>query len=150
MEVFARIPVNAGVPQGSIIGPSPFLLMINDLPVDIICIIAVYADDSTLYSKYKQVSDLWQQLDVASELKSDLQGTIDWGRKWLVDVNTGKTQLVLFYQSNNSAAIDVKINRSFLEENVCLICLDYLPFRVWIGALTLSLLLKLSPRKLEP
>ena len=91
LEVFARIPVNAGVPQGSIIGPSPFLLIINDLPVDIICIIAVYADDSTLYSKYKQVSDLWQQLDVALELKSDLQDTTDWSRKWLVDINTGKT-----------------------------------------------------------
>ena len=44
-------PVNAGVPEGSILGPSLFLLYIIDLPDDVMCDIAVYADDTTLYSK---------------------------------------------------------------------------------------------------
>ena len=44
-------PVNAGVPQGSILGPSLFLLYIIDLPDDVMCDIAVYADDTTLCSK---------------------------------------------------------------------------------------------------
>ena len=55
-------PVNAGVPQGSTLGPTLFLLYINDLSDDVICDIAIYAGDTTLYSKCNQASDLWQQL----------------------------------------------------------------------------------------
>ena len=108
--------VNAGVPPVSILGPTMFLLYINDLPDDVLCNIAIYADDTTLYSKWEQASDLWQQLELASELESDLQDTVDWGRKWLIDFNTGKTQLVSFDWSKNTGAIDVKMDGSVLEE----------------------------------
>ena len=115
-ESSEEYPVNAGVPRGSILGPTLFLLYINDLPDDVICNIAIYADDTTLYSKCDQASDLWQQLELASELESDLRDTMDWGRKWLVDFNAGKTQLVSFDQSKNTGTIDVKMDGSILEE----------------------------------
>ena len=73
--------VNAGVPQGFILGPAFFLLFMNDLPDDVICNIAIYANDTTVYSRCDQASDLWQQLDLTSEFESDLRDTVDWGRK---------------------------------------------------------------------
>ena len=72
---------------------------------DVICDIAIYADDTTLYSKCDQASDLWQQLELVSELGSDLRDAVDWGKKWLVDFNAGKTQLVSLDRSYNNGSI---------------------------------------------
>ena len=116
-------PINAGVPQGSILlGPTLFLLYSNDLPDDVICNIAYSANDSTFYSKCDQASGVWKQLQLASELESDLGDTVNCGKKWLADFNTGKTQLVSFDQSSNTSTIDVKRMGLLLRENHLLRC----------------------------
>ena len=93
-------PVNAGV-QGSILGPTLLLLYIKDLPDDAICNIAICADE---------------QLELASELESDLQDTVDWDKKWLLDFNVEKTQLVLFNQPIKTGSINVKMDGSVIEK----------------------------------
>ena len=52
-------PINAGDTQDSILGSTLFLLYINDLPDDFFSKIAIFADDSALYSTCNQASDLW-------------------------------------------------------------------------------------------
>ena len=143
-------PVNAGIPQGSIFGPTLFLLYINDLPDDVICDIAISADETTLYSKHGRTSDMWQQLESASEIESDIWDTVDWVKKWLADFGPGKTQLLSFDRSNNTGSIDVKMDVSVLEKKSSLRSWGWPYLLNSIGPLTLSLLLKLPPKKLEP
>ena len=83
-------------------------------------------------------SGIWS---VTSQLQSDLRDTVEWAKKWLVDFNAGKIELVLFDRSNNT-------DGSVLEENSLLRCRGWLSLLNWIGALALSPLLKLPPGKL--
>ena len=85
-----------------------FLMMLSVLLLSMLMML--------LYSKCDEASDLWQQLELASELQSDLQDTVDWGKEWLVDFSAGKTQLVLFDWSENDGSIDVKMDGSVLDE----------------------------------
>ena len=101
-------PVNDGFLKGLflILHFSYYTLMIFVMMLSVILLSVLMLLPSTL-NVIRYISDLWQQLELASELESDLQDTVDWGKKWLVDFNGGKTQLALFDQSNNIGAIDV-------------------------------------------
>ena len=87
--------LNAGVPQGSVLGPTLFLIYINDLPDNILSsFIDIFADDSTIYSS----STSTQSLDsIAQNLSSDLASVVTWGEKWLVSFNATKTKSVSFH-----------------------------------------------------
>ena len=144
-----KYPLNARVPQCSILGPTCFLLYIIDLPVDVNCNIAIYADDTTLYSKCDQASDLWQQLVLASELGPNLGDTVDCDKKYLLDFNAGKGLLVRFTDIITLVILIWKWMGLFLRKNYLLRWWGWISLLNWITVLTLSLLPKLPPRKLE-
>ena len=85
---------------------------------------------------------------MASELESDLPDTVDWGRKWIVDFNTGKTQLVSldwYY----IGAIGVKIDGSLLEEKSSFQMLGlYISSKLDWGSYIISIA-KITSRKIE-
>ena len=104
-------PVNAVVSQRSILGPTLCYYTLMTFLMMFLSMLMI------LLSTLNVIRHLiWQQLELASELESDLQEQA-WGRKWLiVDFKAGKTQLVWFDQSKNTGAIDVKMGGSVLEE----------------------------------
>ena len=65
-------PVLSGVPQGSVIGPLLFLILIGDIDSKVAhSFIASFADDTRLLREVKNVQD-------ASSLQTDLEGVYEW------------------------------------------------------------------------
>jgi hypothetical protein len=87
--------INAGVPQGSILGPLLFLLFINDI-VDVLSnSMKLFADDTSLYCI---VDD---QNETAESLNSDLNSLSTWASDWCVNFNASKTKTMLFTRKHD-------------------------------------------------
>ncbi len=95
-------PINTGVPQGSVLSPTLFLLFFNDLLSVINCPIHSYADDSTLhfstsFERRPTLQDLQDsRLEAAERLTSDLALFSDWCRRNLVSFNALKTSSCIY------------------------------------------------------
>jgi hypothetical protein len=103
--------INAGVPQGSILGPLLFLVYINDLIDEIQTNIRVYADDSTVYLSFDD------PLEAASDLEADLEKVQKWATKWLVSFNPKKTESVTFTRKRNLAIPEIRMNGEIIKDS---------------------------------
>ena len=84
------ISVNAGVPQGSVLGPLLFLVYVNDIGENLLSLVRLFADDSSLFFSGTNLRD------IEGIINHDLTLISSWAKKWLVDFNPIKTVAMLF------------------------------------------------------
>ena len=87
--------IQAGVLQGSILGPSLFLLFINDIVTDIGSNNRLFVDDTSLFI-------IVENPDTAAELLNlDLEKILTWAKTWLVSFNPKETEYLLISRKQN-------------------------------------------------
>ena len=86
--------VSSGVPQGSVIGPTLFLLFINDIQDGISSPIRLFADDCVIYHEIRSESD-------HNILQQDLQILSSWSSTWLMTFNVKKCGVMSITRKRN-------------------------------------------------
>lgn len=89
--------VTSGIPQGSVLGPSLFLIFINDLPDIINSLCALFADDTKVFAAVERPEEVLS-------LQEDLNKLFEWTQEWQLPFNQDKCK-VIHYGRNNPEAI---------------------------------------------
>ena len=82
--------VNAGVPQGSVLGPLLFLVYINDISESLLSLTRSFADDLSLFYSTTSIND------IEGIINHDLRILVRWAAQWLINFNPLKTEAILF------------------------------------------------------
>ena len=100
-----------GTPQGSIISPLLFLIMINDIPsgLDNSVEMTLFADDSSIYAGHRII----KQLEI--KIQNSLNAIDKWCHENGFKISNSKTVGVLFTKKRNVPKIRIKIGSDLIK-----------------------------------
>ena len=104
------IKTNAGVPQGSILGPFFFLIFINDIVLEVNCNIKLFADDTSIYVIINN------PLIGAEKLNENLSKVHAWSEKWLIKFKPSKTETLTISRKNDIYHPPLIMNNTTINE----------------------------------
>ena len=91
-----QFAVTSGVPQGSVLGPILFLIFINDLPLNVISPLSLFADDSKVFSRIVADKNIKKGNNVNGNLtlQNDLNTIEKWAKTWKMEFNIDKCKIM--------------------------------------------------------
>ena len=134
----APLPLKAGVPQGSCLGPLLFILFINDLVVNLESTPYLYADDCTLLARGGCT------FETTNILNRDLLKITKWALSWKVTFNPSKSKDLIFSNKLLPSHPTIYVCHRYIHNISCYMNLVYhsmttLRFEVfWFGTGTIS------------
>ena len=104
---------NAGVPQGSVLGPLLFLIYVNDIADNLTSLTRLFADDTSLsYSSNNPYT-------IEDVLNSDLEQISVWSKDWLINFNPNKTKAMIFSCHTSPDDIEIEFQNQLVEFVSC-------------------------------
>ena len=107
-ENSSYVPVESGVPQGSVLGPVLFLLYINDIPEGFNSTCRLFADDTISYLTVKSNAD-------AKQLQDDLQALASWEQRWSMEFHPDKCKVLSISRSKSPIKFEYILHGHKLE-----------------------------------
>ena len=87
--------VTSGVPQGSVLGPVLFLIFINDLPLEVISPVSLFADDSKIFTRIVgEKNKNCREICGREILQKDLDSIKEWAGRWRMEFNVDKCKVM--------------------------------------------------------
>ena len=102
------INVLSGVPQGSVIGPTLFLIYINDLPEYVDCTVHLFADDTVMYLTIHSEEQ-------CAQLQVDLDMLQVWEEDWLMEFNPEKCEILRISRKKTVISYDYTLHGKVLR-----------------------------------